>query len=172
MNMLRRTFLKAGTALGAGKLLTLYTEPLSEIVVPKKHEWIEDKGDFYIVRVPDYKTFAGECLNRNTIFLVGVGATVHQVSVTGYANVLLNHQSRMHQVHIDASDCLVAGRNCVVLVDAINSQNKCLIEQLTAIGPQVARDEDKIPYGLRVELGQEQDHFGKLLTIKSDDFGA
>ena len=81
----RRGFIKIGMAVVGAFTLAKYAEPLIE--VSDLHQWIEDKGDFYIIRIPDFKTFAKETLNKPTIFILGEQSTVRDVEIFGYANV-------------------------------------------------------------------------------------
>jgi len=82
----RRGFLKIATTLMGGAMLATYTEPLIKLATPESHKWIEDKGDFYIVRVPMYKSFTKEHLDRPTIFLMDNYSIVSDVTVIGYSN--------------------------------------------------------------------------------------
>jgi hypothetical protein len=74
MNTTRRTFLRLTGAAAGALVIAKYAEPLA--VLADHGPWVEDKGDFYIVRVPDFKTFANEHLEKPTIFLLGESATV------------------------------------------------------------------------------------------------
>ena len=97
----RRGFIKIGMAVVGAFTLAKYAEPLIE--VSDLHQWIEDKGDFYIIRVPDFKTFAKETLNKPTIFLLGEQATVRDVEIFGYANVYAPKGGTITQSRIDGS---------------------------------------------------------------------
>lgn len=81
----RRTFLKLAAATATALDITRYAEPLQKIA--SKGEWVEDRGDFYVVRVPDFKTFARETLDKPTIFLLGERATVADVMVAAHCNI-------------------------------------------------------------------------------------
>lgn len=82
----RRGFLKLGAALIGALTLAKYAEPLVA-VADTHHDWIEDKGDYMIVRVPDFKSFANEFIAKPVIFILGEQATVRAVEVEGYANI-------------------------------------------------------------------------------------
>jgi hypothetical protein len=56
-------------------------------VADTHHDWIEDKGDYCIVRVPDFKTFAHEAISKPVIFILGEQAIVRAVDVEGFANI-------------------------------------------------------------------------------------
>lgn len=95
MSETRRGFLKLLGAVAASVGIVKYAEPL--LSIPQAgHDWIEDRGDFYIVRVPDFKEFARETLEKPTIFLLGEMAIVRDVRVTSFANV---HSPRGGLVH-------------------------------------------------------------------------
>jgi len=102
MQIERRGFLKVGTALVGGVVLAKYVEPILA-ALPERHEWIEDRGDFLIVRVPDYKTFAKERLEKPTIFLMGERATVRDVRVIGFSNVYAPHGGIVSGCRFDGS---------------------------------------------------------------------
>lgn len=97
----RRGFLKIGTTILGGLTVAKYTEPLIDLA-PSVHDWIEDRGDFVIVRVPKFKTFANEVINKPAIFLLGQGSTVTGVDVKGFANVRLGQRSRLLDSRFDA----------------------------------------------------------------------
>jgi hypothetical protein len=117
MNTLRRAFLKAGTAVLGALTLAKYTEPL--IAMPdSSHEWIEDKGDFVIVRVPDFKTFADEVIDRPAIFLLGENAKVKHVDVKGYVNLYAPKGGSVTYSKFDASKMLVPRERSVMELKA------------------------------------------------------
>jgi len=129
MNLLRRTFLKAsaGVALAAAAMskgLTLLDEP--ELLIADSHkDWIEDKGDFYIVRVPDYKTFARETLDKPTILLLGENSTAKDLDIDGYLNVEIGNYSHFLDSRIDSSKYLVStGRPVVNIQFKVYGLNK------------------------------------------------
>lgn len=86
MKIERRGFLKLGAALIGALTLAKYAEPVVA-VADHHHDWIEDKGDYLIVRVPDFKTFAHEAISKPVIFILGEQAIVRAVEVEGYANI-------------------------------------------------------------------------------------
>lgn len=66
----RRGFLKIGVALVGSVMLAKYIEPV--LVLPKaRHDWVQQLSDFYIVRVPEGKTFAHEALDMPVLFIMG-----------------------------------------------------------------------------------------------------
>jgi hypothetical protein len=120
MNTLRRTFLKAGTAVLGALTLAKYTEPL--IAMPdSSHEWIEDKGDFVIVRVPDFKTFANEVIDRPAIIIMGEKSVVREVDVQGYVNVYAPKGGYVTSSRFDASKMMVARARPVMELKAENA---------------------------------------------------
>lgn len=125
----RRIFLKlagAVTGLVAASSLVKYAEPyakLSEI-----GEWIEDRGDFFIVRVPDYKMFAGEILNKPTIFLLGERAVVKDVRVNGFANVHAPNAGMVLGCMFDTSGMKVARNRPIVEIKGFGLKfERCLL---------------------------------------------
>lgn len=114
----RRSFLKTGTTLVGGVLLTKYIEPIVPIAELKKHEWVEDKGDFYIVRVPDSKTFANELLDKPTIFLLGHHTVVRDIIVNGYANISHKGTSLITTSRFDVSKMLLSTNRSILSVEA------------------------------------------------------
>ena len=97
----RRTFLKLASAVGLAK----YSEPVvARLVEPARHQWIEDKGDYIIVRVPECKTFANETLLKPAILLLGSGSIVSRITSKSYVNALFEPGSVM-------KECLLDGRH-------------------------------------------------------------
>lgn len=86
MKIERRGFLKLGAALIGALTLAKYAEPVVALA-DTHHDWIEDKGDYCIVRVPDFRTFAHEAISKPVIFILGEQATVRAVEVEGFANI-------------------------------------------------------------------------------------
>jgi hypothetical protein len=103
-NIARRGFLKVGAAILGGLAITRYSEPIIQIV--EKNEWIEDKGDYVIVRVPDFKTFAQEAIGKPAIFILGEQAIVRGVYVNGFANIYAPKGGLVTASRFDASRML------------------------------------------------------------------
>lgn len=97
----RRGFLKIGTAILGTLTVTKYAEPLIDLT-PSVHDWIDDRGDFVIVRVPSLKTFANEVIRKPAILLLGHHSTVLGVDVHGFANVRMGDQARLLDSRFDA----------------------------------------------------------------------
>lgn len=96
--MQRRSFL----ALAGATSLACYAEPFT-LIQDARHEWIEDKGDYVIIRVPDFKTFASETISKPAILLLGQGATARDVEFGSYLNLHGKPQSRLMKFRLDAS---------------------------------------------------------------------
>jgi hypothetical protein len=129
----RRTFLKlAGAAVGA-LALTRYAEPLALVsdVRPKYADWIEDRGDFYIVRVPDFQSFARERLKKPTILLLGENATVADIQVDAFVNIQAPKGGRIMACSFDARNVRV-GRNRPVV--EITDSCDLLLADCVALG--------------------------------------
>jgi len=101
------------------KGLTLLDEP--ELLIADSHkDWIEDKGEFYIVRVPDYKTFARETLNKPTILLLGENSIAKDLDINGYLNVELSHESLFIDSRIDSSKYITTLDRSIVYIKSKN----------------------------------------------------
>lgn len=102
MKIERRGFLKLGAALIGAMTLAKYAEPVVA-VAETHHDWIEDKGDYCIVRVPDFKTFAHEAISKPVIFILGEQAIVRAVEVEGFANIYAPNGGLVTASRFDAS---------------------------------------------------------------------
>lgn len=98
----RRGFLKMLGALGASTGLVTYAEPLMKLA-PVRHEWIEDRGDFVIIRVPDYKSFAHEVIEKPAIMFLGYGAAAEFLEFRSYLNVDFGQGSWLRHSEVDTT---------------------------------------------------------------------
>lgn len=100
--MLRRTFLKV---LGAGAAVAsapqLYREAHRFVAKPK--DWIEDHGDFLVVRVPDGKTFAKERLRKPVLLFMGNRTLFHDCEIAGFCNVYAGEEFAITDTFFDVS---------------------------------------------------------------------
>lgn len=103
----RRGFLKLGAVTVGGLAVTKYAEPF--ITTPESKDWITDKGDYVIVRVPDYKTFAREVIDKPAIFILGTRSFVSGVDVTGFVNVAFSPGSVFEQSRINCEKVIAQG---------------------------------------------------------------
>lgn len=110
--IIRRGFLKLMGAAGAAVALARYSEPV--IAMPACKDWIEDKGDYYIVRVPDFKTFVNVKLDKPAIFGLGEAAVVRGVSVMGFSNVYAPRGGKVLESQFDARGMTVGRARSVV----------------------------------------------------------
>lgn len=112
MNITKRGFIKLGTSLIAGVSVARF----SEIIIDVKplHEWIEDRGDFYIVRIPDFKTFSKEILDKPTMLLFGEQSTASDITCNGFVNIYMPNGGTFTDSLVDTSKSMMAGRNAPV----------------------------------------------------------
>lgn len=113
--LVRRTFLKLAGAVSALGLVR-YEEPLQAIPNERVGDWIEDRGDFYIVRVPRWKSFANEFLHKPTIFLLEEGSLISHIGVLGFVNLQSPHGATAIDLAIDASRCSVRRKRPILEV--------------------------------------------------------
>jgi hypothetical protein len=118
----RRGFLKVVSALAAATGLVRYIE--TPILMPNKHEWIEDMGDYYIVRVPEGKTFANERLDKPTLFGLEDRATVTGIEVLGYANVYHKGQFAFMHSRFDTSKMILDHKRPAMNIIGVGPANK------------------------------------------------
>lgn len=117
MKIERRGFLKLGAAIVGALTLTRYAEP-ALVALPERHEWIEDRGDFVIVRVPDFKAFANEVIAKPAIFVMGQQAIVKDVDVAGFANIYAPKGGMVTESRFNASKMAVDRDRAVVDLNA------------------------------------------------------
>ncbi len=114
----RRGFLKLGSAIVGGLSLIKYAEPAVQI--PHSHEWIDDKGDFVIVRVPAFKSFANELITKPAIFVLGERALVRAIEVRGYSNIYAPKGGTILGCYFDGSQMTTEMNRSVVHLVADN----------------------------------------------------
>lgn len=106
--MLRRNFLKnafavATTAAATGACAKQFIT-IDEIIVPEEKpiDWIIDKGEYYLVNIPDGKTLKRERLDKPSIIKMGQGSTIGDLTVVGYCNIFSKHEIVMNNL---ATEC-------------------------------------------------------------------
>lgn len=97
----RRAFLKVAAGLAAGLGLTKYAEPL--LAISDQGDWIEDRGSFVILRVPDGKSFANEVINKPAIVLLGVKSAIRDTSFNSYMNIKFSPNSIAESLKVDTT---------------------------------------------------------------------
>lgn len=134
-NLSRRGFIAAASALAATVSaamslppgIKLLNETDNEEPVNLSKDWITDKGDYYIVHVPEGKTFSGEMLDKSTVFYTEQFSRVNNVSVMGFANViLLSDSCQFTNSEIDARNTRLASgkQRSVMVIDPRYSNGK------------------------------------------------
>lgn len=107
----RRGFLKLAAALG----LVHYAQPL--LATKPLHDWVDDRGDFYVVKVPEGKSMSHEVFSKPTIFQLGNGAVLSGLTVHGFCNMYGRGQILIKDSVFDASKCSVDEDRSVVFLD-------------------------------------------------------
>ena len=111
----RRGFLKLISAAAGALALARYAEPF--VAVADTHrDWIEDNGDYLVVRVPDFKTFANETLKKPVIFLLGQQAIVRHVDVAGFVNLFSPKGGIIYGSCFDCSQMVTENKRPVAVV--------------------------------------------------------
>ena len=110
----RRGFLKVLGAIAASTGIIHYAE--AKVLMPEQGSWIEDKGDYYIVRIPDGKTFARETLDKPTIFGFGRDSSMREVTVNGFSNLYLQSGASTYDCAFDARGYSIEGRTAALEV--------------------------------------------------------
>ena len=114
-SLLRRSFLKLAAAVTGGVVITKYLEPM-ELLDDEAKDWIEERNGFYIVRVPDFKTFSNETLDKPTIFLLGQEAVVRDLEIFGYANIFAPKYGTLTNCMFNASKVQTETQRPIVLI--------------------------------------------------------
>lgn len=113
MNPTKRGFLKLASALIGGVSFMRYAEPV--IAMPKvTHDWIDDRGDFVIITVPDFKTFKNEVIPKPAIFALGEGALVAGCEISGFSNIFAKQGASLKDCLFDGSRMLTENSRAVV----------------------------------------------------------
>lgn len=116
-NLSRRGFIAAASALSASVAaamnlpsgIKLLNETDNEEPVEKSKDWITDRGDYYIVHVPEGKTFKNEDLDKSTVFYLENYSTATNMSINGFVNIiLLGEYSRFDWARIDTRNTRLA----------------------------------------------------------------
>lgn len=81
----RRGFLRLLGAAGVAAGLVKYAEPIVEFV--QDGAWIEDKGSFLILRIPDGKTFANETFRKPVLVMMGLRSILRDTEFIGVVNI-------------------------------------------------------------------------------------
>jgi hypothetical protein len=87
-----------------------------ELLDDEAKDWVEERNGFYIVRVPDFKTFANETLDKPTIFLLGQEAVVRGIEVFGYANIFAPKHGTLTNCMFNASKVQTEAQRPIVLI--------------------------------------------------------
>lgn len=84
--------------------LMLYDEQdLERPISLRYRDWVEDRGDFYVVRVPSGKSFAKEFLNKPVVMILGRGSLATNLRIDGFVNLYGDRGSVLSNTYIDSS---------------------------------------------------------------------
>jgi hypothetical protein len=111
----RRTFVKKSMALVGGLSVITYAEP--KVLFFKDVDWVTDKGDYYIVKVPDFKMLSREIFDKPCIILLGERAVVSDVRVQGFVNITAPRCGLVKDCHFDASSSQVLRDRPAMIVE-------------------------------------------------------
>lgn len=109
----RRGFLKIACSIIGSVGIAKYAEPFFKIANTYS-DWIEDKGDFLIVRIPDFKTFKSESLLKPTIFLLGQNSIIKNIDVEGFVNIHAPKGGACYESRFDTSKMSIERQRPVV----------------------------------------------------------
>lgn len=127
----RRGFLKVGVASVAGVLLAKYAEPVMSIL-DNKGDWITDKGDYYILRIPDFKSFANHKFDKPLIVVMGESSRMHHTTVQGMTNIIVPKGGEVTECEFNCKEFLTEEPRPVVKVS--ENSNKVTITDAVIIG--------------------------------------
>ncbi len=111
--MLRRTFAKLGAILVGGAPVINYAEPLA-IVRSTAKDWVEDCGDFYVVRVPASGVFARETMDKPTLILAGPHSIIRDCEFNGFVNARSEGRLAVIGCKFDVLMSRAAGREAII----------------------------------------------------------
>jgi len=118
-DLCRRGFLKLATTMIGGIAVAQYSMPVVEL--PQLHEWVTDMGDYYVVRIPAFRTFANEKLDKPSVFLFGERSVARNLEIKGYADFHFRQGMTFKDSVVDATGFLIDGRTDVVELFGDNS---------------------------------------------------
>lgn len=122
MDVTRRVFAKcigaAAALIGVPSSGALLYREDDQLVVPPRNDWIEDRGDHYVVNVPDFKMLQREFFDKPTIFLLGTESVLADVHVEGFVNIRMGTHSQFRDSRIDARNFRTTVNRPTVLLGA------------------------------------------------------
>lgn len=133
----RRGFLKVGVASVAGTLLTKYTEPLVRLAY-NKSDWITDKGDYYILQIPESKSFSNMEFDKPLIVVMGNSSRLKEISVSGLTNVIMGHYTTINSCRFDSRSFLSEEQRPVVKLSVRGSDNWIVSDCSFFAGPNTS----------------------------------
>jgi hypothetical protein len=130
MATLRRTFLKlSGSALGAAlalKGLNLFAEQEEEIdFAPQQSDWIVDRGNYYIVTVPEGKSFSRYDFDKPVLFMLKDRAEVSEVSIDGFITIVGSANCSFLSSKVDTSKTVLQKPRAAILIDRETRELVC-----------------------------------------------
>lgn len=132
LTLSRRGFMVAASALaasvGIGNKLVTLIETENETPIQKYSDWITDRGDYYIVRIPHGKSFSNHTFDKSVAFYMENDTTVSNVSVNGFTNLIMQQKDSRVMVRDSLFDStstkLASGKSrAVVLIDGSLDQS-------------------------------------------------
>lgn len=106
----RRAFLKIAGALG----VVCYAEPL--LAIEPEHDWVQDKGSYLLVRIPDGKTFANETFTKPAVILMGAYSEMRDIRSNSYANIACAGGNRIRDLAFDCRGMMTEKPRSIILV--------------------------------------------------------
>lgn len=92
--------------------LIALVEAENESPVESVSDWITDKGDFYVVRVPAGKTFSIDLLDKSSVFYLENAAMVTRTQINGFVNVVFEtNLGQVKECYFDATNTVLASGN-------------------------------------------------------------
>lgn len=123
--MQRRTFLKVlgagAAAIGIGSKLNQYLESTEFIPEYSQYkDWIQDKGSYLLVRIPDGKSMANVTFDKPTLFIMGEHSWLDRIRMNDYCNIYAPSHAKIINSLFDIEQSVIvndSNRTAIKLCD-------------------------------------------------------